>query len=96
VFSINRDSQGVVHLVGRLDASQVSSASEVFDQIEESCTVDFSEFEYISSVGIGVLLVVQQRLGKKGESLTLINMTPHIRNVFKFAGLDRVFQIIDA
>lgn len=80
-------------LSGRFDASQVDKAKSVFNDIHASKTVDFSELDYISSAGLGVLLMTQKRLKNVGHQLILKNMNKHIREVFKYAGFDMIFQI---
>lgn len=82
-----------VLLSGRFDATQVDTASEVFDSLDGSTTVRFDDLEYISSAGLSVLLHTQQRLARDGHSLRLAGMTPHVRLVFEYAGLDSVFPI---
>jgi anti-anti-sigma factor len=80
-------------LTGRFDASQVDKAKSVFSTIDGSKTVDFTELDYISSAGLGVLLMTQKRLKDMGHQLILKNMNKHIREVFKYAGFDMIFQI---
>ena len=85
--------KGEVCLSGRFDASQVDKAKSVFNTIDGSKTVDFNELDYISSAGLGVLLMTQKRLKDMGHKLILKNMNKHIREVFKYAGFDMIFQI---
>jgi len=40
-----------IKLTGRFDASQVENAKKVFDSVTNSCEVDFTNLEYISSAG---------------------------------------------
>ncbi len=82
-----------IKLTGRFDASQVENAKKVFDAVTNSCEVDFTNLEYISSAGLSVLLVTQKRLSESGNSLKLTNMNKHIRDVFRYAGFDTVFEI---
>lgn len=94
MFDVAREGDGTVRLIGRLDASQVDAARSALDAVETSCTVDFSELEYISSAGLGVLLSVQKRLSKSGQSLRLTRLNQHIREIFRIAGFDKVFEIV--
>ena len=80
-------------LKGSLDASQTDSARKEFEKIAGSVRVDFSELEYISSAGLGVLLATQKRLSQSGGGLTLVKMNKHIRDVFMYAGFDKIFKI---
>ncbi len=82
-----------IKLTGRFDASQVENAKKAFDSVTNSCEVDFSNLDYISSAGLSVLLVTQKRLSGSGKSLKLTNMNKHIRDVFRYAGFDTVFEI---
>ena len=93
MFEIKRNPDGTVSLQGRLDASQVDNARAVLNQITESCEVDFAELSYISSAGLGLLFGTQKRLVDSGGGLTLINLSPHIREIFQIAGFDNIFEI---
>ena len=93
MLDVKINEKGDVILSGRFDASQVEKAKPVFDDINTSKTVDFSNLEYISSAGLGVLLMTQKRLKDNGYQLILKNMNKHIREVFKYAGFDLIFQI---
>lgn len=92
MLQIEKESDQIV-LAGRFDATQVDTASEVFGQVEESVTVRFENLEYISSAGLSVLLHTQQRLSRSGHGLRLAGMSPHVRLIFEYAGLDSVFPI---
>ena len=92
MFNI-RTSENTIYLAGRFDASQSEEAKKTFNQINESTLVDFSELEYISSAGLGVLLMTQKRLIGKDRKLKLINMNNHVREIFKYARFDIIFEI---
>jgi len=94
MFEIHRISNSEIKLVGHFDASQVATASEVFDAVSESATVRFDDLNYISSAGLSVLLYTQQRLSKNGGALKLSGMNPHVRLVFEYAGFDQIFEIV--
>ncbi len=93
MFRIDLRENGEVALVGRFDAAQVDGARSVFDKIDRTCSVDFAELDYISSGGLSVLLATQKRLGEAGRQLRLKHMNRHIREVFKYAGFDAIFEI---
>ena len=85
MLTIDDNKTGVIRLSGRLSAAEAAQAEKVFDRIEEACTVNFKELEYISSAGLGILLKTQKRLDKNGHGLTFVNMGPSIKNVFQLA-----------
>lgn len=84
---------GVVRLKGRLDASQSDQALKVMRGIEGPISVDCSELDYISSAGIGVIIETYRRLHGSGHTLKLVNLLPRVRNIFAYAGLDRILTI---
>ena len=84
---------GVVRLKGRLDASQSDQALKVMRGVEGSISVDCSELDYISSAGIGVIIETYRRLHGSGNTLKLVNLLPRVRNIFAYAGLDRILTI---
>lgn len=93
MFEIQKGTNGEILLSGRLDAAQVERVREELKSVTNSCTVDFGALEYISSAGMGVLLGVQKRLSDSGQSLKLVNLNRHIREIFRIAGFDNVFSI---
>lgn len=93
MFDIRHSDDGRVAFVGRLDASQVDGAREALQGITTSCTLDFTELEYISSLGLGVLLEAQKRLTAAGHGLKITNLSAHIRDLFELAGFDLIFEI---
>ncbi len=84
---------GVLFVSGRLDASKVAEAEKILDSIAQSTTADLSGLDYISSAGIGAFVKVQKRLLGSGQALRLIHLTPRVRDIFHYAGLEAVFQI---
>ena len=72
MFDIRRAENGTVMLSGRLDASQAEKARGVLATITESCAIDFTDLDYISSLGLGVLLEAQKRLNEVPPAITKI------------------------
>jgi anti-sigma B factor antagonist len=93
MFDIRVAENGEVFLTGRFDATQAERARQEMLAVNDSCTVNFEKLEYISSSGLGVLLSVQKRLNESGKSLRLVNLNRHIREVFRIAGFDQIFDI---
>lgn len=83
----------VLHLVGRLDASQVERARKVIGPIDRSMVLDMTGLEYISSAGIELLIQTYKRLSDSGRSLRLSNPNNRVRSVLNLSGLDKVFVI---
>jgi anti-anti-sigma factor len=93
MFEVSTVSEDRLALVGRLDASQVDKAEKAFGALQQSTTLDCAELQYISSAGLGAIVGVQKRLQQAGHRLVLVNLSPHVRNVFHYAGLDTYFDL---
>ena len=93
MFDVTRTEAGHIVFQGRLDASKADEARKALDAVVESCIIDFSSLDYISSAGLGILLATQKRLSESGHALAIAGMNRHIRDVFHIAGFDLVFKI---
>ncbi len=93
MFDVEIGAAGNIRLIGRLDAAQSERAYQVFRGFDHPLVADFADLEYISSAGIAVLIETYKRLTAAGHSFRLTNMKPRVRNVFAYAGLDRLLQI---
>jgi anti-sigma B factor antagonist len=93
MFEIAFKDNGEVKVSGRLDAAQAPRAQEFLDAIPGACVIDMSELEYVSSAGLGVLLSTHKRLMAGQAGLELVNVNPHIKDIFRYSGFDRLFVI---
>jgi len=93
MFDIRLTETGDVMLSGRFDAAQVDNAKAVLDRLTVTTSVDFKDLVYVSSAGLGVLMATQKRLSEKGQKLKLKNVSGHIREIFKIARFDLIFEI---
>jgi anti-anti-sigma factor len=93
MLEFRKDADGTVYLTGTFDAAQAERAREFFESITSSCTVDCRDLTYISSAGLGVLIFTHQRLTDQGCGLKLTNLSRHIGELFRYTGLDKVFDI---
>jgi anti-sigma B factor antagonist len=93
MFKIRPGPDGILKLIGRLDASEAAGAMGVLIKVDHSLTADCSELDYISSAGLGVIMETYKRLRAQGLGLRLVNVSPHVWNVFRYVGLDRVIEI---
>jgi len=93
MFDIKISESGEVMLSGRFDAAQADKAKAVFDRLTVTTSVDFHDLVYVSSAGLGILMATQKRLSDKGHKLQLKNVSGHIREVFKIARFDLIFEI---
>lgn len=93
MFEISFNDSGEVMLKGRLDAAQAANAQEFLDQLAGPCVLDMTSLEYISSAGLGVLLKTHKRMLAGSSGMVLVNVNPHIIDIFRYSGFDRLFEI---
>ncbi|MGH8122548.1 MAG: STAS domain-containing protein [Rudaea sp.] len=93
MFEIEYGNDGAIAFTGRLDAAQCGKAQAFLDAANAADAFDFGRLEYISSAGLGVLLKAHKRLLASGGRLRLINVNSHIYDIFRYSGLDQVFQV---
>ena len=93
MFTITQREDGEIVLTGRFDASRVTEADAVLDRVTTTSRVDMKNLDYISSLGLGILLKTQKRLKTSGNELILTNMNKLIRDVFRIARFDTIFRI---
>ena len=92
-MKIERSSQEsitVLSPIGRIDTTTSRTFEEAMRQTVDGgareLLVDLSGADYISSAGLGVLLVLAKRLGELGGRLVLCGMAQPVRQVFQLAG----------
>ena len=93
MFEIKMGDAGNVVVSGRLDAANAESALAFLDDVEGQCVIDMGALEYISSAGLGVLLRTHKRVMSFSSGLKLVNVSPHIRDIFTYSGFDKLFEI---
>jgi anti-anti-sigma factor len=93
MFEIRRTPEGTLAFEGRFDAAQEEKARTALDGITESTALDFAKLQYIASAGLGILLHAQKRLLGQGKTLRIVNLSPHMREIFQMVGFDRIFKI---
>ena len=93
MLDISRGDDGSVRLRGRLDAVQAEKQAAAFAAVAGQCVLDCRELDYISSAGLGLLFGTHKRLVDAGGGLRLINLKPHIRELFAIAHFDSIFQL---
>lgn len=56
----------------------------------ESVTLDFAQVQRIDAAGIAALISLYGSAKKAGNRFTVINATPHVKEILTVVGLDRI------
>lgn len=88
-----------VHLSGFLDAHTVDSfekaMEDLLDRQYSKVIMDLSALNYISSAGIGALMVLLQQLRRRQGDLVILQPSPKVYKVLDLLGFTRIFHITD-
>lgn len=95
MLEIRVGDQGQIVLSGRFDATQAEHADAALSKVQGRCVLDLRDLDYISSLGLGVLLKAHKRLSASGGGVVLTHLQPKIRDVLRYAGFDRLFEIVE-
>jgi anti-anti-sigma factor len=88
----------VLAVDGRIDGVTSSELANKLTQIiasgERVVVMDCEGVNFVSSAGLRVLLVSQQKLSGAGGMMVMYRMNDSILKIFKMSGFDRVFKIV--
>lgn len=85
-----------VHVSGFLDAHTVNQFdARINEELERDVSrflLDFADLNYISSAGIGSLMVLLQQVRRKGGEMVLLNAQPKVYSVLDLLGFTKIFH----
>ena len=86
----------VVYVSGEVDSANVTDFEEgllTATEGEEKVTIDLTDFEYISSTGLRVLLMMQKKYGR-GDALSIRNVNDEVMDIFNVTGVTKLLHIV--
>ncbi len=90
------ESFALLEVSGRVDSENAEILKNYLVELvqrERQVLIDCSAMEYISSSGLGALLMLLKLIQKKGGTLRLFGLSPRIVEVFGISGFDKIFPI---
>lgn len=93
------DGVGVIYLSGRLDFSGREEFLAVLDRFLGGVSalaevqVNCAQLSYLDSSGLGLLLVLRDRLRNQGGTVALVDCTPGVREILNTVQFARLFRI---
>ena len=88
-----------VRIEGFLDAHTVKAFEEGMEELlgrdYTRFIIDFQRLNYISSAGIGSLMVLLQRVREAEGDLVILSPAPKVFDVFEMLGFNRIFTIAE-
>lgn len=103
-FSIESIQQGPssceimeVRISGYLDAHTVDAfeqtCTELLTQPQTKYILDLGDLNYISSAGIGAMMLFLQQLRRREGDLVILQPSPKVGKVFDLLGFNQIFTI---
>jgi len=96
------DSAIVLAPAGRIDHASADAFDAALRPFLEQCradapalVLDLHGLEYISSVGLRVLMMASRQVGAQAGRIVLTGLTPLVREVFEISRFNLVFEIFD-
>ena len=92
----SKDDVYIIEILGRMDSIRSKEIEvELNDVIEhnKNIIIDLGAVDYISSVGLRVLLAALKKQKERDGSIGLVSLQPFVRDIFKMTGFDRIFSI---
>ena len=90
------DGVSLIKVSGRMDVQGALASDKEFNTIAEekmNVIVDFSQVDFLASLGIRTLIVTCKALAAKGGELVLLNPQANVEKVLKSSGVDTVIPI---
>ena len=89
----------LIQPVGRLDSSQIARFEEVvMGQVQtgrHDVVLDFEQLTFLSSSALRILLGAARQAKNRNNAFLLCALKPHITDLMKTAGFDRLLRIHD-
>ncbi len=89
----------VINVDGDIDSDTSSmfkkSLNYALGRGERNILLNFENVNFITSVGIGVIIDLYKQLDKNNGKLVLVKVRKLVRDVLEVSRLDSVFQIMD-
>lgn len=87
----------IVQPFGRIDTTTAKTLEEhLSSHIEHGQTqivLDFEKVDYVSSLGLRVMLIIAKKLMPAKRSLALCNLSDDVNNIFQISGFGKVLAI---
>jgi anti-anti-sigma factor len=100
ISGTNNEKAFVVRLKGRMDAIGApefdKKCGEWLGQGNVKIVIDFSELEYISSIGLRSILVLGKQIKGQDGKLHLCGMDKIVGGVFQMSGFAAIFPVFDS
>ncbi len=87
----------IIHIEGKMDTNSSPQVTEKINENVPNCDkliLDLEKLEYVSSAGLRVFVMADQKMSDKGGELNVKNVPNPISEIFEMTGFDNMITII--
>lgn len=91
-----QENSNIINLIGQLDTNSVTAIESTLLEYSKTMTeliLNFSQFSYISSAGLRLLLTCQKNINTNNGTMTLINVNEVIYEILEVIGFTEILTI---
>jgi len=96
-IDFGKDSASIIEMDGHLNSESSPDFDEYIGKLLEKnviyMLIDMKKLNYISSEGIGAVLMIQKRVSEKNGLAIFFNLNSEIFSLFRILGFDKVLTI---
>ena len=96
-IDFGKDSASIIEMDGQLNSESSPDFYEYIDKLLQKnvvyVLVDMKNLNYISSEGIGAVLMIQKKIGERNGIAIFFNLNFEILSLFRLLGFDKVLTI---
>jgi len=89
------DGTSTIKIAGRFDFRSVRQFQDALRHPIGAWIVDLGEVEFVDSAGLGLLLLLRERVSAAGGSVVVRRLRGQAREVLMMAKFDRLFTLED-
>jgi anti-anti-sigma factor len=96
-IDFGQDSASIIEMDGHLNSESSPDFDEYINKLLENnviyMLIDMKNLNYISSEGIGAVLMIQKRISEKNGLAIFFNLNFEVFSLFKLLGFDKILTI---
>ena len=96
VIKDTENGKALIYITGEVDSANVDEFERlIMDAVngEENVVIDLKDFEYVSSAGLRVFLMVQKMFGQ-GDALSIRNANEEVLDIFSVTGFTKLLHLV--
>lgn len=97
ITTLNEGGVRIVSLEGRMDLANSLKAETKLNELladgETKIIIDLEKLEFMSSSGLRAIIFLEKKMGERGGTLVLANMSETVENLFRLTRLYDLFVV---